>query len=153
MCFSPASWTLHVLPVTDFFLNENLPKITSSNISYFFFHFMTPSESYLCSVERWDYRWVVHCNGSGRKRYLPNSSTIPECFWRGWGKQWNISLRVDGVLASIRTEHFPNTNLERYSYGEVLVHFSYNTLAVQKLYILGNCFVAHIAWHVCERGS
>jgi hypothetical protein len=44
-------------------LNENLPKITSWNVFYYFFHFMTSSESYLCSVERWDYFFFKLCVG------------------------------------------------------------------------------------------
>jgi hypothetical protein len=55
-------------------------------------------------------------------------------------------LKIVSVLAKIRIEHFPNTSLERYSYSEVLAHFSYNTLAMQNLkYGLCNCFDAHFA--------
>jgi hypothetical protein len=34
--------------------------------------------------------------------------------WRRWGKQRKTSVRITGVSAEIRTEHFPNTNAKHY---------------------------------------
>jgi hypothetical protein len=36
------------------------------------------------------------------------------------GRLRETSVRIDGVLEGIRTEHFPNTRIERYSYTNLL---------------------------------
>jgi hypothetical protein len=53
--------------------------------------------------------------GCGRKRSWSNRDTIPAFGWRALRKP-RTAFKVAGILAEIRTEHIPNTDLERYHY-------------------------------------
>jgi hypothetical protein len=51
---------------------------------------------------------------------IGNWGTNPTLTWIYWGnprKAWN---RIDDGMAEIWTEHFPNTNLERYHYSSLM---------------------------------
>jgi hypothetical protein len=47
--------------------------------------------------------------GRGRRRSRAAGDTIATFVWRDWGNPQETSVRVTGVLVSIRTWYFPNT--------------------------------------------
>jgi hypothetical protein len=55
-----------------------------------------------------------------KKRPWTNLCTVSVFAWRDRGKSPEFSVRVAGVSAEIRNEHFPNTSLERYIYTTLL---------------------------------
>jgi hypothetical protein len=59
-----------------------------------------------------DVGWRKNCEGFGLKRLWSNGGTIPTMSCRDWGKSRHISVRISGVSADNKTEHFPNIGLE-----------------------------------------
>jgi hypothetical protein len=50
---------------------------------------------------------MANWKGFGRKRLRPNRDTNPVFVWRDWENPWEISVRITGIPAEIRTEHLP----------------------------------------------
>jgi hypothetical protein len=57
---------------------------------------------------------MMNCKKFVRKLSSFNRGTVPDFAWKGGVKQRKFSVSKAGVPAEIRTEHLPNTNLERH---------------------------------------
>jgi hypothetical protein len=73
----------------------------------------------ICSVEWWDDSWLLNLKSFGRIQALPQHLT-------------GETDRNPGFLARIRTEHFPNTSLERYRCTSLLWVVSWDKLSASK---------------------
>jgi hypothetical protein len=63
-------------------------------------------------------RWMMNCEGLGRKRSLSDRRTALSFAWRDKGRL--LKLRIAGVPAEIRTEHVTNASADRYRYTNQL---------------------------------
>jgi hypothetical protein len=72
---------------------------------------------------------MINWKGCGRKWKWPNRFNIPTFSRNDLGKQLKVSVRIAGVLAEIRTEHLPKTNLQRHHctnrFSPLLYHSMY----------------------------
>jgi hypothetical protein len=73
---------------------------------------------------------MMNWKGFGRKRSCRSGRITSAFAWSGSERPQTTSFRVACVLSEIRTEHLPNTSLERYRYANPLskanVNVSYN---------------------------
>jgi hypothetical protein len=67
----------------------------------------------------------MNCNGFGWKQSLSNRGIVPESARGNLRKLPNLSARIGGVMAEIRTDHILNTSFESYRYTNRLSIYSY----------------------------